>query len=122
MAWHARNTPATRTPPSYIWLWRTKPIVAKLQKNTNQKCNDKAFEGLKITWIQGKNKSVHPIISLATVAPKRDLLRPPLLRSSKRLRSAAAAAALSAATPKKQTTGDQSLENKPTVVVCVHSS
>jgi hypothetical protein len=29
---------------------------------------------------------------------------------------------LSAATPKKQTTGDQSLENKPTVVVCVHSS
>jgi hypothetical protein len=35
MAWHARNTPATRTPPSYIWLWRTKPIVAKLQKNTN---------------------------------------------------------------------------------------
>jgi len=63
---------------------------------------------------------VHPIISLAIVAPKRDLLRPPLLRSSKRLHSAAAAAA--AATPKKQTTGDQSLENKPTVVVYVHSS
>jgi len=64
---------------------------------------------------------VHPIISLAIVAPKRDLLRPPLLRSSKRLHSAAAAAA-AAATPKKQTTGDQSLENKPTVVVYVHSS
>jgi hypothetical protein len=70
-------------------------------------------------WIQGKNKSVHPIISLAIGAPKRDLLRPPLLRSSKRLRSGGGGAA---ATSKKQTTGDQSLENKPTVVVYVHSS